>query len=445
MNLSFITLVIALGAFIFFCFKGLPPVVMSVLCATFVCIVNGMPITDTLLTVFMPAGGNYFSNYFLTFLSGACFGAVMADCGAARSIALVLANAARKFKGHEKMAALWCSPIIAFILSYGGISAFVAFFTIIAITKELFEEMDLPWSLYGVHMLGDGVMALTMCPGSPSVNNVIAGNILGTTAMSGAVLGLCAMLISIVFCMFYFNWELKRAEKRGEGFMPTGAGIKEVQFIDPNEVFVPINFLLALSPSIVLWVLYNFVGLKVWAATFFAILYCLVVFWNREKAKFWDSIKRGITQAATSIATLTMIIGFGAVVTATPGYEWLIGLLTSLGGNGYLQVVIAVNIGAGITGSSSGGMTIALNSLADRFLGPVEEGGLALNPHAVHRIACVSSGGLDSLPCCSVVINEITNARLTMAQAYRPFGVISVFMTVMVAIVLALLANMGIC
>lgn len=84
------------------------------------------------------------------------------------------------------------------MLSYGGISVFVAFFTVIAIAKELFEKMDIPWRLYGVGSLGVSALALTMAPGSPSVNNNIASNYLSTTAMAAPGLSLLAMIIAIL-------------------------------------------------------------------------------------------------------------------------------------------------------------------------------------------------------------------------------------------------------
>ena len=69
---------------------------------------------------------------------------------------------------------------------------------------------------------------------------------------------------------------------------------------------------------------------------------------------------------------------------------------------------------------------------------------MGLNPAAIHRIATISSGGLDSLPCSGTVLNEIYTAKMKPAEAYKPFGVLSVLIPIIVAVVVAMLANLGI-
>ncbi len=444
---SLVTILIAIVAFMYVCMKGIPPQIAAIFVAVFVMITSGIPIvggaidlTDTTygFNIMLASTSSFAGRYLLTFLSGAIFGCLMGDSGAARSIAVKLARLARRFKGHEKLAALWTLPVISFILSYGGISAFVCFFTVIAVAKELFKEMDIPWRLYGVHMVGAGVLALTMAPGSPSVNNVIAGNALGTTAMSGAVLGLIACVLMIVFSHLYFCWELSIVKKKDEHFLPTGAEISKVDWENPDAPQKEYGLVVSLLPSILLWAILNIFKQQVWVATFFAILLGAVLYRETLKGKMLNVVREGFNRAVGATITVAIIVGMGSVIAATPGYGMVISALNGLGGNGYLQVVIAVNVAAGITASSSGGLTIALGNLSDHFLQ------MGLNPAAIHRIACISSGGLDSLPCSGTVLNEIYTAKLTPAEAYRPFGVLSVLFPICIAIIVALLANLGI-
>lgn len=445
---SLVTILIAIAAFMFVCMKGFPPQIAAIFVALFVMITSGIPIAGSAVDVsgqsqygfdiMLVSMANFAGRYMLTFLSGAIFGCLMGESGAARSIAVKLARLARKFKGHEKLAALWTLPVISFILSYGGISAFVCFFTVIAVAKELFKEMDIPWRLYGVHMVGAGVLALTMVPGSPSVNNVIAGNALGTTAMSGALLGMIATVLMLVFSHVYFCWELSIVKKKDEHFLPTGAEISKVDLVGEGAPQKEYNIILALLPSVVLWVILNFLHQQVWIATFFAIILGMVLYHETLAGKYLDVIREGFNRAVGATVTVAIIVGMGSVIAATSGYAMVISALNNLGGNGYLQVVIAVNIAAGITASSSGGLTIALGNLTDHFLE------MGLNPAAIHRIACISSGGLDSLPCSGTVLNEIYTAKLTPAQAYRPFGVLSVLFPIVIACIISILASLGI-
>lgn len=142
--ISLVCILIALAAMMYFGYRGTPIILVAPLCGIFVCLTSGLDLAMGMGTTYLNGLGNWVGSYFFTLFTGAIFGCVMTDSGAARSIGLKLSSLATKFKGHEKIAAIWCIPILSFVLSYGGISVFVAFFTVIAIAKELFEKMDIP-------------------------------------------------------------------------------------------------------------------------------------------------------------------------------------------------------------------------------------------------------------------------------------------------------------
>lgn len=280
-TVSLLCICIALVVFMYMSYKGVPCILVAPLLAIFILITSGMDVAEGMSKTYMGGVGGFFTNYFLTLCTGAVFGCLMADSGAARSIGLKMARLAKHFKGHEKLAAIWCVPALSFVLSYGGISVFVIFFTVIAIAKELFQEMDVPWRMYPVSGLGVAAMALTMAPGSPSVNNAIASKVLGTTAMAGPVLGILACILAIIGGQIYFTWELKRIAKRDEHFMDTGKEICKVQFIDPNVPFEEMPLIVAILPSIVLFVILNILKQPVYIASFIAIVVGIVLYWKR--------------------------------------------------------------------------------------------------------------------------------------------------------------------
>ena len=432
--ISLIFILIAFVAMMFFGYKGAPIVLVAPLCSILVCLTSGISLVDGMGGAYMGGAAGFFSGQFLTIFSGAIFACLMSDSGAARSLGLKFSRLARKFKGHEQMAALWTIPALSFLLSYGGISVFVAFFTVIAVAKELFEEMNIPWRLYGVSSLGVSALALTMAPGSPSVNNAIAAGALGTTAMAAPVLGILACIFAIILGGIYFSWEMRGARKRGEGFEPTGEEIKKVQFVDPDTPFVEMNLLLCLLPSIVLFIVLNVLKQKVYVATLAAIVVAFILFWKRLDHKL-ATAQRGALQGMNSICTVCIVVGFGSVVAAAPGYQIIMDALTKIPGPGYFQVLVAVNIAAGVTSSSSGGLTIAMNSLADRFVNQ-----MGLNPEVVHRLATISSGGLDSLPCNGVILNELAQAKLTPKQGYRAICICSLIIPIVVSVLVAIVA-----
>lgn len=432
--ISLIFILIAFAAMMFFGYKGAPIVLVAPLCSILVCLTSGINLVDGMGGAYMGGASGFFSGQFLTIFTGAIFACLMSDSGAARSLGLKFSRLARKFKGHEQMAALWTIPALSFLLSYGGISVFVAFFTVIAVAKELFEEMNIPWRLYGVSSLGVSALALTMAPGSPSVNNAIAAGALGTTAMAAPVLGILACIFAIILGGIYFSWEMRGAHKRGEGFEPTGAEIKKVQFVDPDTPFEEMNLLLCLLPSIALFIVLNVLKQKVYVATLVAIVVAFILFWKRLDHKL-ATAQRGALQGMNSICTVCIVVGFGSVVAAAPGYQIIMDALTKIPGPGYFQVLVAVNIAAGVTSSSSGGLTIAMNSLADRFVNQ-----MGLNPEVVHRLATISSGGLDSLPCNGVILNELAQAKLTPKQGYRAICICSLIIPIVVSILVAIVA-----
>ena len=159
-------LLVCVIIFIYLCYQGFPPTVMAPIMAMVVLLTAGMDVYDGMTGAYMTGATNFIKNYFLMFLTGAVFANLMAASGAARSIGLALAKLAKKFPGHETYAALWCCVLVGVVITYGGVMIFVAFFTIIAIVKEMYEELNVPWKMYTVGAFGTAALSMTMIPGS---------------------------------------------------------------------------------------------------------------------------------------------------------------------------------------------------------------------------------------------------------------------------------------
>ena len=208
-------LLVCVIIFIYLCYQGFPPTVMAPIMAMVVLLTAGMDVYDGMTGAYMTGATNFIKNYFLMFLTGAVFANLMAASGTARSIGLALAKLAKKFPGHETYAALWCCVLVGVVITYGGVMIFVAFFTIIAIVKEMYEELNVPWKMYTVGAFGTAALSMTMIPGSPSANNAVAAGWLGTNAMSGPVLGLFAVVLSILFGHVYFTIQVRKIKASG--------------------------------------------------------------------------------------------------------------------------------------------------------------------------------------------------------------------------------------
>jgi H+/gluconate symporter-like permease len=123
-------------------------------------------------------------------------------------------------------------------------------------------------------------------------------------------------------------------------------------------------------------------------------------------------------------------VGFGAVVAALPAFavvrDWVLGI----GGGPLVSLSVATNILAALTGSASGGLTIALDALGETYMRLAAEQGI--DPALMHRVAVIGAGTLDSLPHNGAVVTLLAVCGATHRESYRDI--------VMVAIVGAVLA-----
>jgi len=443
--ISLIGILIGVALLIILSYKGIPPIFSAPICAIVVLAFSWQNLLSGMITTYMGGFGTFATKYFLTFLTGSIFGSVMGDSGAAKSLAVKFARLAKRSKKNAKLFTVLSIVAVATILAYGGISSFVAMFTIIAVAKELFREMDVPWRIYGAQILGSGCLAMTILPGSPSIPNVISAQTFGTTAMAAPVLSLCAAVFALCLGIIYISWEIRHAEKIGEGFEPTGAEIAKT--ISPDANFHELSLIKCITPSLVLVVLYNLCSRMaefqavstsaVVTATLVAIFVAYGLYWNRLHEKM-NTAKAGMSLAINSICVVSMVVAFGTVVQAAPGFETIVALMEKLPGPPIVQLIVAVNVTAGITGSASGGLGIALNSFADRFIN------LGIDPQILHRIATMSSAGLGTLPHNSSVINELNVAKLTHKTGYRPIGVCAVVIPILTVIFAAILSQLGV-
>lgn len=435
-TLSVVGIVIGVICLIFLSYKGIPPIFVAPFSALVVLIFSGQNIVDGLITTYMGGFGGFASKYFLVFMTGSVYGAIMGDSGAAKSLGLKFSRLAKKSKRNAKLFTVLSIVAVSTILAYGGISAFVAMFTVIAVAKELYREMDVPWGLYGCQILGSGCIAMSMLPGTPSVPNIIAATTLGTPPTAAPILGICSALFALMLGVIYISWEIRRANKKGEGFYPTGAEIAKT-IVDTDDNFQELNLVMCLIPSVVLVVVLNVLKQHIVVATFCATVLAYALYWNRLKTKL-ETAKNGAAVAINAICVASMVIAFGTVVSNSPGFASVISLLDKVPGPPVVQLIISVNVAAGITGSASGGLTIALNSLSQRFLD------MGMNPEVIHRISTISCGGLDSLPHNGSIINELGIAKLTHKTGYRPMGVCSVAIPLLTVIFAAILSQLGI-
>lgn len=434
MNLGILVLLLALLLFGLLAFKQINALILAPLVTIFVIVCSGMPILTSLKELFMPAASNYVTSYFLVFFVGALFGAVYQHTGAAESISKTLAGLC---KGK------FVAPIIMTItgiLTYGGVSGFVVFFVIYPIALNMFKEANLTrrlipgaisagcwtWSMYG--------------PGSPSIQNVIGMNSLGTPSTAALVPSVIAAVASYVLIFLWLEMRSRSFTKKGITFNDSTLKFQ----LSPEEMAMDEdkdlpNFWIAMIPIVAILVSFNGFKLPVETAVFLGVALATILMWKRVGTiNGWIAVfNEGAANSGVSILNTAIVVGFGGVVKQTQGFADLVDLLKTLNMPALVFVMITVAICAGACGSASGGMGVAFNALTDTYIA------LGANLEHVHRIAAIAAGTLDSLPHQGAQITLLGICKLTHGEAYFDIFITQIVIPFISCFIFIIFASMG--
>ena len=428
MDAGFISLIGILVAMVFLIItsiKGLPILVVGPVSAVIVFAFSGMGpagIIENMSGAYAEDFAGFAQSNFLLFLPACILGSMLGDSGAAQKIAIKIGDVATKIGGGKndmksKYLVIMGLSLITAILAFGGVSGFVVIFTIAPICREIFKKMDIPWHFVIAVAVYGGSMWTAILPGSPSVQNLMPMSYLGTQATAAPLLAIITTLTCIVFGAWYIWFVLRRNERRGEGYLPTGQLMEE----NSSDLDVSIlgdtctnwEFIKALLPSIVLLVCMNviLVDYAPWISLIIGCIVCYVLYFDKFQ-NIGKTLGSGCTSTMKSIMNVSAVVGFGAAVELAPGFQYVVDNLNAIPGTPLLQLCLATNIVAGITGSASGGEAIALNLFADRFLS------MGISPDVIHRVVAVSCYGLDSMPYNGSAINRLNYTNLDYKRGY---------------------------
>lgn len=411
---SLIGILLAIAVLIFLAFRGINVIFLTIAASIIIALFSQQNIIETITGTYAAGFGAFVSGYLVLLLVSALYGEVMNRTGAARTIAITLTRLCRRFRNQKLAAIVIVGVGLGAVLTYGGVNLFVIIFLMLPIVRTLFEELDIPWHLYFCGTLGASTFTMGYLPGTPQIQNIIPTQYLGTTVNAAPVLGIIATIITLALGIAYIWYALRKTEKAGEGFYPTGESVsKAIPREDLSDEVSAVKFILAVTPSVTMIVL-MLLSVNVYIALVAAIV--LLLIFNFPVLSQLD-FKKIMTDSASNATLATLntsaIIAFGAVVAAAPGFAYVTSLLLKIPGPPMVQYLIAVEVAAGICGSSSGGLGVALSTFGEHFLS------MGLNPAAMHRLGAIASCGLDSLPHTSGIYTNLALSRLTHAQAYK--------------------------
>ncbi|MBI2422291.1 MAG: GntP family permease [Candidatus Hydrogenedentes bacterium] len=441
-----------LALLIFFALRGVNILIASLICSGVVAVSNGMPWAEALAVDYTKTMMGFAGNFFILLLTGAIFGRVMSESGAAQSVAAALRN--RLGDQH----ALLIIVLATAGLTYGGVNVFIVVFTLYPLAVGLVHRANLPKRLLtAAAALGSGTFTMTALPASPSIHNNIAAKALGTPLTAGVVLGLAATVVMFGLGMLYLNWQTRVARQRGERFI---AGPMDAVQEEQGEKLRAPGWLVSCVPLtlVVLSIMLprffvrfvpdlkattnsfeHFIAFTVqqpimWTALALVVGILAGMFLFRA---FLPDLKgmlgRGAENSALPLLYTAAVIGFGGVVSKTPIFESFATFFMNSSLPPLASVAISINVIAGITGSASGGLQIWMSSFAQHYL----DSGIA--PETLHRVVTVASGALDSLPHCGAIVTFLTVTGVTHREGYRDIGVVTVLIPGIATVVVVIL------
>ncbi len=405
-------IVLSLAALIVLAYRGLTVLLLAPLAALAAVLASaGTPLLASYTQVFMPALGGFVIAYFPLFLLGAVFGRLMDDSGAARSIATTLGA---RFGRERAIAAIVAACAL---LTYGGVSLFVVAFAVYPLAVELFRAADLPRRLVpGTIALGAFTFTMTALPGTPAIQNAIPMPYFGTTPFAAPGLGVIggATMLAIGLAWLAINYVVgeRVLPRLDTGYLAEAAyGATRLDAVRGVWAIV-----VALAASILL----------------------IAVLHRRRLRTPAASLEAGALACLAPIFNTASLVGYGAVVASLPAFAAIRDAVLGLApGNPLVSLSVAVNVLAGITGSASGGMSIALQTLGADYLARAAAAGI--DPALLHRVTAIATGGLDALPHNGAVITLLAICGLTHRQSYLDILVVAVLgPLVALAVVIAL-------
>ena len=451
--IGIVGIVLSLILLMYLAYRDVSVLVLAPLCALLAVLFDGnLPVLAAYTQIFMASVGQFVKDFFPLFLLGAIFGKLMEDSGAAAKIAEVVVRAVGV---HRTILAIVLS---CGILTYGGVSLFVVVFAVFPLSRSLFRQADLPRRLIPAAIaLGSFTFTMTAMPGTVQIQNQIPMPFFRTNSFAAPGLGCIVSLIMFGLGMLWLNSQATRARRRGEGFgtiLPsddvaadavTNAAMNEKARKLPAvwSAFAPIICVVVLNFVFSQFVIPNWDAgylaeeqfgktdlnkiLGTWSTILSMSVALLITiglhFRSIDKLKV--SLATGARSSLLPIFNTASEYGYGNTIKNLAGFVTVQKFVTGIApGNPLISESIAVNSLAAMTGSASGGLSIALKALGDTYYQRGIEAGI--NPELLHRVASMSCGGLDSLPHNGAVITLLLICGVTHRQGYKDVAVVSI-------------------
>src|SRR5271168_2039219 len=211
--MGLVGIVVGLSFLVRLAFRGWSVLLLAPVAALIAAAFGGQPLLANWTQTFMGSATHFLAQFFPLFLLGALFGKLMEDSGSVTAVAEAMT------KGLGERRVMLAVVLAGALVTYGGVSLFVAFFVLAPMAQTLFRAAAVPRRLMpAAIILGTSTFTMSALPGTPSIQNAIPMPFFGTTPFAAPGLGIVAALIMLGFGLWWLNREEASAKKRAEGF-----------------------------------------------------------------------------------------------------------------------------------------------------------------------------------------------------------------------------------
>lgn len=459
-------ILVGLAILVWFAFRGWSVLLVAPAAALVAAAFGGQPLLASWTQIFMESAARFVAQFFPLFLLGAVFGKLMDDSGSVSTVATFMT---KKFGERRVMLAV---VLAGAVVTYGGVSLFVAFFVLVPMAQTLFHAAAIPRRFMpAAIVLGTSTFTMSALPGTPSIQNAIPMPFFGTTPFAAPGLGIIASIIMLTFGLWWLNRAENVARRAGEGYgaesaEPIDSAVDDelvrerattAREFDPAEIrhgrhgtadppvliaALPLVVVIAVNLSMSLVVLpridSSYLAEERWGGTSIsavagvwsvvvalAAAIATVVLFNRARLPaLRQSMDAGANASVLPAISVASLVGFGAVIAALPAFAAVRDWVLAIEGGPLVSLAVAINVLAALTGSASGGLTIALDALGHNYMAIASQAGI--NPALMHRVAVIGAGTLDTLPHNGAVVTLLALCGASHRESYFDIVIVGI-------------------
>jgi H+/gluconate symporter-like permease len=482
--MGLVGILFGLALLIWLAFRGWSILLLAPAAALLAAAFAGEPLLANWTQTFMGSAAGFLAQFFPLFLLGALFGKLMEDSGSVSAIATFMME--RLGQARAVLAVVLAGALV----TYGGVSLFVAFFVLAPMAQALFRSAAIPRRLMPAAIaLGTSTFTMSALPGTPAIQNAIPMPFFGTTPFAAPGLGIIASAIMLGFGLWWLNRAEASARRAGEGF-GEGASVNvetvaddpivreratTAREFDPAEIrhghqsdtsppivlaMLPLAVVVSVNLLMSLFVLprldVSFLAEERWGGTSLsavggvwavvtalaAAIATLIAVSHRYLPALRASMDAGANACVLPALSVASLVGFGAVVAALPAFAMVRDWVLAIEGGPLVSLAAATNVLAALTGSASGGLTIALDALGETYMQLAAAKGI--DPALMHRVAVIGAGTLDSLPHNGAVVTLLAVCGSTHRESYLDIVMVGIVGAIIaLAAVIALGSTLG--